>query len=228
MKKIPKEAYFIIAGISIVLYLAGVFTGILTERYLSQKTLEELRKLNEEINNLRVETENLQLESLLFLASPSEKNCQILSSLMQNIEAELREFWKKLPARLEAYEKYGPITAEYEELKRNYAFVSIRAWIISKTLKERCDPNIVPVLYFYSRYNADECLKQGFALDNFRRYAKENGKIPMVFTIDMTLDEPIIKVILDSYGITRAPAVIIDSKVFQGYTNETVLFSAIS
>lgn len=225
-KKIPKRVYIFSLVLSLILYVAGILTGILTERYLTSKTWREIQELQRNIEKIRYDVENLQLQDMLFLTLGRKESCEFLSSLMSEIENELSIFWSKLPPRLEEYELFEEVPESYNKLKKDYTFVALRAWIISLNLKEQCDPNILPVLYFYSR-NCEECLKQGYAMDRFRELAKAIGKTPMVFTLDLEMEEPVLLVIRRIYNLTEAPSIILDSNVFKGFTNETVLFNSI-
>ena len=64
-------------------------------------------------------------------------------------------------------------------------------------------------------------------MDRFRELAKAIGKTPMVFTLDLEMEEPVLLVIRRIYNLTEAPSIILDSNVFKGFTNETVLFNSI-
>jgi len=225
-KRIPRRVYIVSLILSLILYAAGVLTGIFTERYITSKTWREIQELQESMEKIKYDIENLQLQDMLFLTLGRKESCKFLSSLMGEIESELSTFWSKLPPRLEEYEFFGEVPESYIKLKKDYTFVALRAWIISLNLKEQCDPNILPVLYFYSK-NCKECLEQGYAMDRFRVLAKSIGKTPMVFTLDLEMDEPVLSIIKKIYNLTEAPSIILDSKVFRGFTNETVLFNSI-
>ena len=90
-------------------------------------------------------------------------------------------------------------------------FLSIKMWMLSSLVKKRCNADIVPVLYFYSR-DCDECIKQGFVLDSIRKTHPD----VWVFTIDFNLDEEWLKVIKDAYNVSRAPSLIIGNSTYRG------------
>ncbi len=230
MKKLGKKTYLISFFFTLIVYIAGIITGIFTERFITKKfillTKSEIERSKEKIKEIRRRMENLQLENFLLVTFGKNETCKFLSLLLEQIEEELSTFWKKLPKRLEEYELKGSIPKEYEEVKRDYMLLSIRAWSISVSLKDRCNKNLVPVLYFYSK-KCEECIKQGEALDKFKLLAKSKGFIPMVFTVDAELEEPVIKVIKSVYNITEVPSILIENKVLRGFHNETELLNSI-
>jgi hypothetical protein len=213
---IKKRVYIVITIISLVLYLAGVASGIFISNYFMSKTSQEVKTLSETIENIKVDTENFQLEQLYLSSIGKEGSCKFLVSSIDELEKELRFFWDRLPKRLEEFEKYGQVTEEYNKLKRDYTFALLRTWMFSYTLREQCDKNIVPILYFYSK-SCEECLNQGIELDNYKVYSASIGKRVFVFTVDLDIGEPIVTIIKNTYNITETPSLIVNKDVYKGF-----------
>lgn len=215
-----KKVYLIAGILSLVLYVAGIVTGIFTERYTSSSALREVESLKETMNSLQTDMENVQLQQLYLSIVGEEKACTFLISSVSQLEKELTSFWGKLPKRLEEFERYGKVTKEYEELKKDYTFVLLRTWMLSSDLRERCDKNIVPILYFYSK-DCEECLDFGLVLDKVKVSQEAKGRKVMIFTIDLYMNEPIVNIIKDIYSITYAPSIILNKNLYKGTLSDS-------
>jgi hypothetical protein len=202
---------------TIILYFAGILTGYFVQVKVLSKTQEELEKVREEFFEYRQNLENLQLEQLYLTTYQGELSCDFLVSTINDINQRMHYFWSKLPSRLEKYEKFEEIEPEYTKLKRDYTILSIRAWLISLNVKEKCREEILPVLYFYSTDSSkcEKCVEQGIVLDEVKKRHNEFS----AFLVDFDLDEPIVKAIKTTYNITKLPAFVIDKKVYQDFTS---------
>ncbi len=212
---VNRQIYLNAAVLTIILYVLGIFTGF----FLYKSQMEETSK---ELETLRVKLENLQLENMYLTTNQGSLSCKFLSVSLKNLEKKIMEFSKRLPRRLESYEKYGKVNSEYEKLKRDYMLLSLRTWILASSIKDRCGRDIIPILYFYSK-DCDTCVKQGEELDKIRSDPRV-----MIFVVDYNLDEPIVKIIEDSYNVTTVPSLIIDEKLVSGFRNATELRKLIS
>jgi hypothetical protein len=104
---------------------------------------------------------------------------------------------------------------EYSLIKREYSFLSLRAWIIATQHYNNCKQDLIPILYFYSA-KCDSCIKQGEYIDKLKE--KLSPKELIAFTIDLELNESSVDLIKTYYNITQAPAMIIHNTVLQGRT----------
>jgi hypothetical protein len=220
-----KKKIFFLAGIAtIILYFLGILTGYFIQKDVLLKTEEDLNKIQEEFKTYKENLETVQLEQLYISTYQGESSCNFLVSIINEMQKNLSYFWSKLPSKLEVYEKYSQIQPEYVELKRDYTMLSIRAWLLSLNVKEKCGKDIVPVLYFYSK-ECERCIEQGDVLDKLRSEDKRLA----VFTIDINLNESIITVIKNTYNITEAPSLVVEKNTsLKGFTSEEQLKQAIS
>jgi len=106
---------------------------------------------------------------------------------------------------------------KFNELKRNYALLSIKAWILNNYVKERCKGNATVILYFYS-VPCDECIQQGRILDKLRE-EKFNEKM-LIFVLNADLDEPIVNTLKTAYSIKKTPSLVIGEKTYSGLIDE--------
>jgi len=210
-KKITK-VYLVAGFLTVVLYSMGVLTGLFIQRNILFRTEEEIERIREEFDVYRKNLENIQLEQLYITTYKGELSCNFLISVINDINDDLSYFWSKLPPRLEEYEKYSQIQPEYEKLKRDYVLLSIRVWLLSLNIKEKCGKDIIPVLYIYSG-DCDNCVEQGIVLDKLKKKHKEFSAA----VVDFNMDEPIVKIIKSSYNITEVPSFVINNKAYQGF-----------
>jgi hypothetical protein len=219
-----KKKLFLIAIIStLILYSLGVLTGYFIQEKVLSKTQEELNKIKEEFFIYKQNLDNVQLEQLYLTTYQGELNCKILVSVINEMQDKLSYFWSKLPSKLEVYEKYSEIQPDYVSLKRDYTLFSIRTWLLSLNIKEKCGEDIIPVLYFYSK-DCDKCIDQSYVLDSIKK-EKPNFS---AFIVDYNLDESIVKVIINVWNVTKVPSFIINDKLYSGYQDLTRMREIIS
>jgi len=219
-----KKKLFLIASITtVILYSLGVLTGYFIQEKVLSKTQEELKKIQEEFFIYKQNLENVQLEQLYLTTYQGDLNCKILVSVINEMQDKLAYFWSKLPTKLEVYEKYSEIQPDYVKLKRDYTLLSIRVWLLSLNVKEKCGEDIIPALYFYSK-DCDKCIDQSYVLDSIK---KEHPNFS-AFIVDYNLDESIVKVIINVWNVTKVPSFIIGDKLYSGYQDLTRMKEIIS
>jgi hypothetical protein len=208
-----RRRLILIASITtIILYFMGVLTGYFIQVEILSKTEEELEKVREEFYDYKQNLENIQLEQLYLTTHQGELSCKILVSTIDEMHNSLAYFWSRLPSKLEVYEKYSEIQPEYVKLKGDYTLLSIRTWLLSLDVKEKCGEEIIPALYFYSG-DCDSCIDQSYVLDELK---KENPNFS-AFIVDFNLDDPIVKIIKNVYNVTEVPSFIINDRLYSGY-----------
>ena len=212
--------------VSIILYLAGVFSGIYTNRLSKEETQKDISSFREEtrqdIGNLREyivfldsNLKSMQLEQTFIETLSQDEMCSFLGISLEELVSQLNFYWSRLPFRLEEYERSNKPSEEYLLLKEQYTHLSIRTWLLAKKQYERCGMNIVHGLYFYSA-DCGECVKQGEQIDRLSKMVSNAGSSMIMFPVDINSEESIIQNLKRYYGIRSTPAVIINDKVFQG------------
>ncbi|MFH1125644.1 MAG: hypothetical protein V1703_00830 [Candidatus Altiarchaeota archaeon] len=203
----PRNIYLTAAFFSLLLYLLGVFSGLFIEKSMTDYT--EAR-----IYSLQRNLENLQLEYAYLSIIGKELTCEQLSSL---VGASTQEVWK-LGKELDENDP------RFEEIRRDYALLSTKAWILNSYVKDRCNSDAVVLLYFYS-VPCEECIQQGYILDELREEYKNRL---LVFVLNSDLDEPIVNTLKITYNIQKTPAIIIDEKTFTNLTGKPQLMEVIN
>jgi len=222
---------------SIFLYLAGVFSGLQASRIIEQKTEQDIETLKEEtkqdIRFLQEDTEeqveylneyiefletnlrSLQYEQAFAQTLEDKEQCRFSQITMGHLFSELARYWNILPYRIEQYEKENTLTDEYMVLKSQYTQLSVRTWMLAKSMHKQCDVDVVYGLHFYST-DCEDCVQQGEELDKLTSMVTDNGREFVLFPIDISSDESIVKVIKEYYRINSTPAVLLNDRVFQG------------
>ncbi len=198
-----KKLYIIVAVVSLVLYFSGVLSGIYVSRAFRAQTKQDIGVLEDYVNSVRNSVEDIQVQQTFFNVIGENDTCTFFELSMNDMQRKLELFWGSLPYRLEEYK--WPEGGEYGKLKRDYTFLSLRAWLIAKKYYSECDSNIIPILYFYSE-NCEECVKQGEELDKFKESLSSKGKNVVAFTLDINQNEASVGMIARYYKIDSAPA----------------------
>ena len=92
---------------------------------------------------------------------------------------------------------------------------NLNYWLFAKKTKEKCDLDVVNILYFYSEKNCQTCPDQGVILTYFK---KTFGDKLLVFPIDVDyeLNEPVITILKKQYDVTMYPTTIIEDQKYEG------------
>lgn len=205
-----KRVYLLAIISSIMLYAVGVFTGAFILSYTEGKTSQEFSTMKQEIDSYQKDLEAIELEHFYLASGESGLGCKFIVASLNRVQKDLDYFWSNLPQKLEVYEKYNPPDESYEALKKDYMAVSLKAWLLSLSVRERCGEGMLPILYFYSR-DCDDCIEQGDVLDQ----ARESLGV-LVYTLDLNLDSEAIRIVKETYGIDQAPAIVIGDNAYQG------------
>ncbi len=206
----PKNwAYLAASVMSAFFFIFGVTTGILINQSSSEYTTEQIAALQGRV-------ENAQLEYIYLNTMGETIGCESMSSL---IDASTNDVWS-IGRELVELEKKGASDKTYSKLKRDYALLSVKAWILHSYVREKCNMTSPVVMYFYS-IPCDECVAQGLILDDIRQNNFPNMKI---FVLDYGQKEGIIDAVKSSHNLTRTPAIIIGNQTYQGlHTKEELM-----
>ncbi len=167
------------------------------------------------VKTLQRELENLQLEYAYLSIMGKDLPCGSLSSLVHETNQKVWDLGKELNEN----------DPKFEEVRRDYALLSTKAWILNNYVKEKCRDDFVVVLYFYS-VPCKECTEQGKILDEIR---DEKFKEQMlIFVLNADLDEAIVNTLKTAYSIEKTPSLVIGEKTYFGLMSEEKLTEIIS
>jgi thiol-disulfide isomerase/thioredoxin len=163
--------------------------------------------------NMEQEVKYLSLQSqyLYLTAFDNYDNCPIISGALKNTVEDLSDSLSEVIASEEG--KSGPNTRN-DIITRRYLLDNLRYWLLAKESKERCNLDIVPILYFYSS-ECPSCPNQGTILTYFK---KVFGEQVLVFPINLDFrdQETMVEIVVSQFNVTRYPTVVIDNNKYEG------------
>lgn len=201
-----KFVYVITAIVSIVLYFAGIFTGVYIQSSVS-------KSVEEDLSSIRGDIENQQQELILFSLRGKE-SCSVLQSLSSSTAAKL----ESVSNEIRRLEQSGQKDARFTEMKKAYSSLSIRAWILMSAINENCE-KAVSILYYYS-FPCDTCGDQEAVLEHVK--SLDRNRI-LTYAVDKDVNNSLVQTLVKSHDIRGAPSLVITNKVYRGFTNATVL-----
>lgn len=202
-----RRVYLLAAIISIVLYAAGVGTGYYLQGDISGIVEGQIGEVRQDISTVEQE--------LPLLSMRGEGSCSVLSTLSSDVNAKIDSILEKIVD----LERRGASREAYDSLLSDYTSLAVRGWILSKDIQQSCIDNSVPVLYFYS-VPCDDCVEQGEIMDVLK---KKYGEKLQVFALNYQIDQSSVKILTKSFGIESTPAILIESRTFQGLVSEDAL-----
>lgn len=190
----------------------GIFGVIFAlSSYISSQRVSEIKGIQDKIS-----LDILSLETQFDLVR--EVSCQNVDSTV--LSSEINSLADKLTF---AENERGADDEQVIYLKRYYALLQIKDYLLSKRLTEKCDTKTVSVIYLYSNKpeTCEKCREQGLVLT----YLRENYPELRVYSFDKDLDLSAMKTLLSIYKINGSlPALIINDKVYYGFkTKEDVI-----
>jgi hypothetical protein len=193
------KKYLIVLLITLGLFLTALYLS----NYFSSKKLNQLKSIQDSIS-IDILSSETQFSLL------SELSCKNVSDSV--LSSELNELGQKL----EWGQKNIGTTDEVSYLKKYYALLQIKDYLLMKKISDRCGTKSAFILYFYTNaLNCTECERQSIVLSTLRyRYPELR-----VYSFDYSTDLSAVKAMLDIYKIedTKLPALVINDNVLTGF-----------
>jgi thiol-disulfide isomerase/thioredoxin len=189
----------------IVLFItAGLFlTASFISNYFGDQKINKLKNIQ---NNIAIDILSSETQFSLL----SELSCKNISDAV--FSGELQEFGSKL----EWSQNNLGATEEVSYLKKYYALLQIKDYLLSKKISERCGVKSAFILYFYTTAeNCALCEKQSLVLTELRnKYNKLR-----VYSFDYSTELSAVSSMLQIYKIkdTELPALVLDDEVLTGF-----------
>jgi hypothetical protein len=162
-----------------------------------------------------IDTEAYRVERF-FTETFGEEQCEIMVARISDLKKEIR----KVGEDLGSYSRFSFFRKkDYDYLKRKYFLLELRFLALIQRLNKECDKPYLPILFFYE-IDQDESERQGFILQDL---SEEYDKHLVVLTLDKDYkDEPLVKILAETYNVTTAPTVVIDGQPITGlvYTGQ--------
>jgi hypothetical protein len=203
------KKYLIVFLITIGLFLTASYIS----NYFGNKKIDQLKSIQD-----KIAIDILSSETQFSLLS--ELSCKNISDSVYSPEL------GELSGKLEWSQKNLGNTEEVYYLKKYYALLQIKDYLLAKQISERCGVKSTSILYFYTTVdNCSECEKEDLVLSSLR------DKYPelRVYSFDYSTDLSAVKAMLQIYKIkdTELPALVLDEELLTGFHDSNELDSKV-
>ncbi len=195
----------VIAALLITSAIIG--TVVYAVNYLDQQRLQELTTIQ---NQLATDTLSLETQFSLLENAP----CDDLTS-GNELSREVSTLGDKLAV---TEERLGSKNAQVIDLKKQYALLQIRDYLLTKRLASTCHITPTVALYFYSNAPGicENCDRAGYALS----YLRQTYPSLRVYSFDYDLDLGALKTLITVEKVApQFPAFVINGKRSYGFTD---------
>lgn len=193
------KKYLIVFFITAALFLSASYIS----NYFGTKKIEELETIQD-----KIAIDILSSETQFSLLS--ELSCKNINESV--MARELGE----LGSKLEWGQKNLSENEEVTYLRKYYALLQIKDYLLSKRISDRCKVKSAFILYFYTTAEyCTECERQGLVLTALREKYPELR----VYSFDYSTDLSAVEAMLQIYKIedTKLPALVIEGDVLTGF-----------
>ncbi len=210
-RKISKDKYIIAGVITFLIFALGLTLGFILEDH-RYNLVEEVNS-KQEVNYL-----SLQLQYLYLNSFSNQNNCPMLSATLKSAVKDLSD---SLGNVIAFEEEKQTSEARRTVIMRRYTLDNLRYWLLARESQQKCDLEIVPILYFYATA-CSSCPNQGTILTYFKNVF---GEQVLIFPInfDMIEEEPMIEIAASQFNITKYPTLIINNKKYEGVVKKEQL-----
>ncbi|MAG61050.1 hypothetical protein CL619_04645 [archaeon] len=213
-RKISTDKYVIAGVLTLLIFSLGLCMGVILE--------EERYNWAEEINQEQdVEYLSLQLQYLFLTNLPNSdgnssiNSCAVLTTSLQESVNDLSDSL----AKIVEYEEANSLPdEEFVLLKRRYTLDNIRYWLLTKQATDKCQMDFVTILYFYNE-DCKDCPSQGTVLSYYKAIL-EDGLLVFPIDQDLSIEEPLVKILLSLYNIDVNPSIVINDEIHSGFVDK--------
>jgi hypothetical protein len=198
--------------ITFLIFVIGLLIGL----KISDSRLTLLEDFNQQ---QRSDFESLQLQ-YAYLTS-SNGSCSAFEETLGESVSDL----ENARIKMENYLQSSYDSDDFLDEKRDYMLAEIRYWMLARQTEIACGKHSVNILYFYESDDVcSKCSTQGYVLTSLKDKFKDKL---LVFSLDASSDEPMVKIIKNVYNLEDTPSIVIDDEVISGFTSEDQLISLI-
>jgi hypothetical protein len=201
----------------VFLITAGIFSAsfILSNKINSQK-IDVIREAKD-----KVAIDILSTETRYALLSASSCEYSIQDN---NFETTLTEDLNNLARKLKFIEsQLGSDNENVIIVKRQYAILQIKDYLLVRELAKRCNEHLMTILYFHSDDCAADCRNQSTVLDKLHEIFPEIR----IYWLDQGLDDPTMNTLVSMLKIEKSPSLIINEKKHSGFQELDALIKAL-
>ncbi len=187
--------------VTIVVFNLGIYMGYKLESSRLDKINDwysdaEMKLLDQRIQKDAFDLIDLDCEAVL------EENIAFADSIFEDA------------LKIAEYEKANKLGEGIVKLHERYDLLRTLFWMNSMRIKSKCGLDYFNVVYFYDYYNPtlEQESKQNFFSNLLEELKKEHGAGIMLIPISGDSESSSIKLLVEKYGISELPAILIDEQ----------------
>tara|TARA_Y100000310_G_C20412685_1_gene682792 strand:+ start:153 stop:776 length:624 start_codon:yes stop_codon:yes gene_type:complete len=186
-------------SITIIIFSSGFILG----NFLTSGKIELLQQLQNDIY-----TESIGLDVLFTLAA--EDLCDEDSIILLNKQL------NDLGDRLTYFEARPELSEESEVVANQYNALEIKHFLLINDVNEQCNNKYTTILFFFGgEEECQSCALQGGALTAFKSEHPET----MIYSFNWNSEFPPVLHLVQKYGVSAVPTLVINGQKVEGYTN---------
>lgn len=210
-RKLSLPIYVTAFLLSVAIFAIGIYIGTLLDG-------ANFSRLSDDVDEISQRSASLQL--LFLLEGNSSSFCPVFRSELASIDQDVERVGYELTYLEQEREAYDP------EFKRQYFNLEAGSYLLSKRINEVCGGDDILLLYFYSNKQCNGCKEQGEEILRFRD-TLDNVHLK-IYSFDGDIDSPIAEALMDQYGVTEYPSVVVNGMVHSGYADSNALSELVS
>jgi len=212
-RRISKDKYIIAGVLTFLIFFLGLSLGVIIDNYRIQSVEYESKQQELDFTSLQF------LYGYLGQIEDSTESCAVLRVALEGSVDRLAD---SLNEFLQFKEATRLNQKDYELAARNYLLDNLRYWFFAKQAKKTCEYELVPILYFYSGENCEECPNQGVILTYYKRLYQDRL---LIFPIDIDLRdrEPLIDLMEARYNVVNYPSIVVNDQRYEGIVQKEEL-----
>ncbi len=217
IRRIQKGRYFFVLIATVIVFSLGLMLGIV----LNEKKVGLIEQMtaSQDIDDLSLQLQFMYLNSL---DVSSEKECKVMGAALEESWVNLADAYDKMIKYTDSPDS-DPDTVKL--LKRNDLLNNVRYWFLLKKAKAFCIlDDSVSVLFFFSEQGCPECDTQSIMLEHYKQVF---GDQFLLFHINAGVDDPMVRILLNQYGVDGYPTTVIEEEKFEGLMKKEDLRKAI-
>ena len=186
--------------VTLIIFNIGVYMGYMLEASRADK-----------INQLYLESELLLLDQDIQREAfdIADLNCD--KSVKANVDF-ANKIYEEALGTIQGYEQANKINDAIIFQHKRFDLLRALFWMNSIKIKERCNSNYHNIVYFYDYLDpsAEQNGKQKFISNLLEQVKNKQGDNVMLIPIAGDNDLPSINLLIEKYGITEFPTILID------------------
>lgn len=176
--------------------------------------------LSHDLSQLKLsQVESLRQDLQLDVLSAETQFSLLSANICQHIDSSsLTEEIYFMGQRLDYMEgALGSDNPEVIRLKKQYSLLEIKQWQLTKEAQEKCEAELIPIIYFYSNpKDCPTCGKQGYVLS----YLRDKYPFLRIYSFDYDLKLSALKTLKSLYSLKKdLPIIIVGDQPYYGFRN---------